>query len=219
MKRLVIAFIVSPILVGGIFGVYAIGALSVMLPITLLVAVPLFLMLRKIHCLEWWHSLIAGIVCGAALPLVGMATRPTPDIDWLVTSNNLLYVGLGALVSQIFWWVGIFRNAAIPFVSHELPKAMLLLIPLIVGGDWAFKELRIKYYEGRVLSVLEEASPSTGKGHVAVRLKDGIVVDAIPADAWPGSVSVGTCVFLVNRWSASRLRRIYEAFGGGSHDC
>ena len=64
----------------------------------------------------WWIAVTGGAVSALIYILLNTLTPltygVTPDIDRLIDSNNMAYLGLEMLTSFVFWWIGIFRNAA-----------------------------------------------------------------------------------------------------------
>ena len=199
------------------FGVWGLIVFPFMLVVTLLVALPLFFLLRRARWLEWWHALLAGAFCGLCFAAVN-----TSDLDRFVNSNNVYFIGLGALIGFAFWWIGIFRNRAFPFVRASIPKSVVLVVPLVAGGLLMHQALRLNFYQGRVLTVLKEPSPPSTVGEVAVRLSSGSTVQAQFGNTWPRSMVAGKCFHLMERWSTLEMRRVYELaspFGGGVDDC
>lgn len=230
MRRALTALILAPLLVSSIFGLAQSGGttislltalivLEVMLAVSLIFALPLLLLLKRIGRLEWWVALLAGGFCGMcfAVPL-----SYSPNIDRLVDPENVLYVRLGALTGFVFWWIGVFRNRAFPFVHRGFPIGVLLVLPLAVASACIQQSLEPVFYQGRVVAILVAPSASPRVGQASVRLTGGGVVRADLSNTWPSSMVLGQCVNLERRWSTLRARRIYEVdvpFGGGLDDC
>jgi hypothetical protein len=220
MQRAMIAFVVAPLLGSMLFGVAAVVAFPFMLGITGGVAIPLFFLLRKHRRLEWWHALLAGSFCALCFVLVDLIASGR-NLDVLVSQNNILFIDLGALVGVVFWWIGIFRNPAFPFVSVNFPWSIFLVVPLAAGGFLAYQALQTTFDQGRVLAIVEEPS-NFEHGRVLVRLSSGSTVQADSGITWERSILVGRCFHLIERWSTFRAHRICElmsAFGGGVDDC
>jgi hypothetical protein len=82
------------------------------------VALPLLLWLKRVERLNWWIAVTGGAVSALVYVLLNTLTPltygVTPDVDRLIDSNNITYLGLGMLTGFVFWWIGIFRNAAFP---------------------------------------------------------------------------------------------------------
>ena len=223
MARAWIAIFLAPTLVAAaLFGVPALLlALPVMLAITIVVAVPLFLLLKRRRHLTWWHAFLSGAFCGLCFPvldwLLGGYVWPDP-----VTSRNVFYVGLGALIGTLFWWMGVFRNPSFPFVDRRFPASFLLIVPIAVGGVLLHKALRTTSHQGRVLTLLEKPTEKSRQGLAAVRLLDGSIVQAQFGDTWPPSTIDGKCFHLIEHWSTARFRRVYSLqvpYGGEVDDC
>jgi len=54
MRRTYIALILAPLLVSGIFGIFALVAFPFMLLMTCVVALPLLLWFKRIERMNWW---------------------------------------------------------------------------------------------------------------------------------------------------------------------
>ena len=131
MRRVWIAFFLAPLMVILPFGMFALIAYPIMLAITLLCAVPLFFLLRRMQWLDWWHALLAGAGCGAIYVLLDAMALDMFSIDRIATAIDLFYLVLGAGIGILYWWIGIFRNAAFPYVSKRFPTIFLLVVLLI----------------------------------------------------------------------------------------
>ena len=144
------------------------------------------------------------------------------DIDQLVDSNNVSFVGLGAITGFVFWWFGIFRNNAFPFVDRRFPISVLSILPIAAAFAHVDRSLEPTFYQGRVISILAAPRANPRAGQASVRLTDGRVVRADLGDTWPTSMVLGRCVEVDNRWSTLRVRRVYEVlgpFGASGDDC
>ena len=238
MTRAIIALFLAPFVVGSLFGsvalfdfatlprvatAVALMASAIMLVVTIVFALPLFIILRRFTLLQWWHATLAGGVCGGCYVFLEILTGSS-SLDWVLSQNNLLYVGLGALTGFVFWWIGIFRNAHFDYVPTTLPWASLLLLPIAFGGVLLHQALKVEPHRGRVLAVTED-KPTIFSDDciVSVRLSGGqeILADFWGCD-WSRDVVEGKCFHLTQRWSTFRFRRIYEVsvgFGGGVDDC
>lgn len=222
MKRALLALFIAPVLVSGVFGVGALVVLPFMLAITAVFALPLLFLLRRLSRLNWWHALLAGAFCGACFVTIDTLLSYGRNLDRLIDSNNVLFVGLGATVGLLYWWIGIFRNPAFPFVSRDVPRSMVLVLPLAMTGIRIHRAIEPSFYQGRVVAVLREALPVSETGQVSVRLSGGAMVQADYDGTWPVSMVQGRCFHLTNRWSTFRGHRVYELispFGGGVDDC
>ena len=225
MKRAIIALFLTPLLASIMFGMFALVVFPFMLVVTLFIALPLLLTLRKFEKLNWWHALLSGSFCGAcyvAIDTLLSYFSYAPNLDRLANSNNLLYVGLGAAVGFTFWWIGIFRNPAFPFVSPNFPRSIVVVLPLAVVAVLAHKTLQSTYHEGRVIAVLKNPHLVSGRGLVSVRLTEKSTVQADIGTTWPLSMVQGKCFHIEERWSTFRFHRVYELispFGGDVDDC
>jgi len=162
MRRALIALFVAPLLVSLMFGVFALLAFPVMVVVTVVLALPLFFLLRKAQWLRWWHAVLAGSLCGLCFAAANTLGVYGGTLDRLVNSNNVYFVGLGALVGFVYWWLGIFRNPSFPFVPSSFPWSVALLIPVVVAGVAVHRSLQQTQHQGRALSVLREPADASG---------------------------------------------------------
>jgi hypothetical protein len=226
MRRMYIALFLAPLLVSGIFGIFALVAFPLMLLMTCVVALPLLLWFKRIERLNWWIALIGGAVSALVYILLNtlspLTYGVTPDFDRLVNSNNIADLGLGMLTGFVFWWIGIFRNAAFPFVSRRFSISALIVLPLAWGCAYLNHSLRGTYAQGRVTSIDVPPTRNYRTGQATIQLTAGPVIRADLSNTWPSSMIQGRCVHVENRWSTLRLRRVYEVigpFGGGVDNC
>lgn len=222
MRRVAIALLLAPLLVSSMFGLGAVIAFPVMVGVSFAVALPLLCFLKRIERLEWWIALLAGGFCAMCFRALGALLGFSFDIDQLVDSNNVLFVGLGALTGLVFWWIGIFRNEAFPFVDRRFPIGVLTVLPLAAAGVYIHSSLEPTFHQGSVIAILAAPSANPRTGQASVRLTGGRVVPADLSSTWPASMVLGRCVFLDNRWSTLRGHRVYEVLGpfdGGGGNC
>jgi len=226
MRRTYLALLLAPVIVSGLFGIFALMALPMMLLITGVVALPLLLWFRRIEQLNWWIAVTGGAV-SALIFVLGNTLTPktygvTPNFDRLIDANNIAYIGVGMLTGFVFWWLGIFRNAAFPFVSQRFPASTLIAIPLAFGFAYLNLSLRETYVQGRVISIDVPPTQNYLTGQATIKLTAGPTIRADLSNTWPSSMIQGRCVHVENRWSTLRYRRVYEVdgpFGGGGDDC
>ena len=222
MVRAWFAIILAPTIVGiALFEILALIAVPIMLVITVTIAVPLFLLFKRMQRLTWWHAFLSGAFCGLCYVLLDILLSG-PSWREPLTSNNVLYVGLGALIGTLFWWIGIFRNHSFPFVGRGFPLSFLLVIPIAVGGVLLNKSLRPTFHQGRVISISKEANGASRGGVATVRLSAGTNIEAEFHESWMGASIEGKCFHLQEGWSTLRLRRSYSLdsqFGGDVDDC
>lgn len=219
MRRIWIAFLLAPLVSSAALG--ALIAYPFMLLATAIVAVPLFLAFRRIGWLEWWHAVLGGTVGGICYVVADTYSTAGSNLDRLTSANNVLYVGVGALTGFVFWWMGVFRNPAFPFVASRFPRSVVMALPIAALVVLANRGLRESFHQGRVLAILEKPTPSR-KGLAYARLSSGVTVQADVGDTWSEEMVLGKCAHFTRRWSAFRMRPIYEVtvpFGseGGDH--
>jgi hypothetical protein len=195
-----------------------------MLVVTVAVALPLFLVFRKLRWLNWWHACIAGAICGATITSLYWFSSPLDHIEYVGAQTALFFVGFGTLVGLAFWWIGIFRNAVFPFVSPRFPGTMLVVVPVAIAGVWLHQRLEPQFIEGRVLAVLVEPQLNPERsGAVQLRLRSGSLVE-VRLPAGRRSLSpIGQCFSLTERWSITQSHKLYfllaPKVGERSDDC
>jgi hypothetical protein len=223
MRRVWLAFFLAPLVVSLSFGVFALIAYPIMLVITVAFAVPLFFLLRRMRWLDWWHALLAGAACGAIYFVLDAMMRGWFRIDRIATANNVFYLGLGAGIGILYWWIGIFRNAAFPYISQRFPKTFLLVVPLAALLVVLHQSLNFRVDQGRATKILLEPTNELDQnGRLIVRLTSGATIEADYGSTWPREMIEGKCVHVTERWSMMRNRRVWEVavpFGGGVDAC
>ncbi|MDR3415510.1 MAG: hypothetical protein P4L83_04915 [Nevskia sp.] len=222
MKRALLALFIAPLLSSLMFGLFALFALPFMLAITVVIALPLLLVLRRAGWLQWWHSLLAGAFCGACFVAVDTALSYAPNLDRLINSNNVMFVILGAGTGLAYWWIGIYRNPAFPGIPKHFPWSVVVAVPIFVVAILVRNALLPSFHQGRVLSIVKEAYSKSAVGQASVRLTEGAIIQADLSNIWTPSMVEGKCFHIEERWSTFRARRIYELigqFGAGGNDC
>lgn len=224
VARVLVAIVIAPVFGALFFGSVVIFSIPVMLGSAIFFALPLFFLLRKFKWLQWWHALAAGIICSLPFTILYWAVAPTYHFEYAGLLNSLQLVATGALVGVLFWWIGIFRNPAFPYVSPRPPKGMLVLLPVALLGAWYIHMLEPHDSKGRVLDVLESPSYSTHTyGRVSMRLQDGKRVVGLLPEGLDVPTPVGLCFSLSERWSATLSEKVYflegPKVGIGSDDC
>lgn len=148
MRRALIALVLAPLLVSSVFGIFALLAFPWMLLMTFVVVLPLLIFLKRIERLNWWIA-VGGAICALSYITLNTVTPLSygvaPDADRLINSNNIAFLGLGMLTGFVFWWIGIFKNAAFPFVSRRFPLSALAAVPLAVSCVGLNHSLRDTY--------------------------------------------------------------------------
>jgi hypothetical protein len=220
MARAAVAFLIAPLLISLLFGPGAVFAYPIMLAITVVVAMPLFVILQKFKLLNWWHAALSGAACSLCFVVYDIY-----DIDVLISKNSISYVALGTLTGFIFWWIGIYKNPRFEFVPKAFPVSTLVLLPVIAIGVWIHQQLEYERLEGRVLAITDD-NPypiASNRCTAAVRLSSGqeTLADFWGCD-WPRDSVINKCFHLDKRWSTLRFKYVYAVstgFGGGVDDC
>ena len=83
-------------------------ALLITVPATLFVAVPLFLVFRKLGWVKWWQVCLGGALVGFLSPLAIQLMDAPSHGFWI--SLTVLSVPLGAVAGFVFWCIGVYKN-------------------------------------------------------------------------------------------------------------
>jgi hypothetical protein len=209
VKRIALAFVVAPILASALGGFMLPVFAAILVPATLVFAVPVFLLFRRFGWLRWWHAAIAGCAGGLLFTLIFSASVSAGHVDAFAPSEGLGFCAVGLTEAITFWWIGLFRNDEVARAPVTIPWGMLVLIPLILAGYRLNESFHPVFAEGKILSVTGESAHA----RTTVRLSDERVV---PAGFLPGmegyvpSISVGDCWSLMYSWSTSARHWVYS---------
>jgi hypothetical protein len=216
VKRAWVALIISSVLGCAFFGILGIIALPFMLG----TSAALFIVFKTRGWLQWWQATIAGILGGTTWSLLFSATSSWEYLDSFGLPNAILWAGIGAATALLFWWLGLYRNIEFPRVNRAIPYAMILLVPVAVGGISIHRATNVvSFAQGRITEVIGEAPTR----RVTVRLSNGKTVQTdFRNDPRPASLLINQCWHLDNTWSFVERHRVYHLmapFGGGVDDC
>jgi hypothetical protein len=219
MVRVVVSFVLAPLLVSMIYGPMGlVVVLPIALLITALVATPLFFLFRGAGWLKWWQVGLAGLICGVMFST--LFDWPSPErLDDFGVQDALNFGGVGMLIAIVFWWLGLYRNRDFPAVPSKIPYGMLMLLPLAVLGLLLHRSFNPTFAAGRIIAVKGD----TPSREVTVRLSNGAMVEiSFLRDSRPTAVLMNQCWHLMNHWSTTHFKHIYSLmapFGGGVDDC
>jgi len=82
-ERALLALFLAPILGGMLYGFFAMFAIPVMVAIAVVVALPMFFLLRHLQWLQWWFAAIAGALCGLAFAPIYWFTSPPYHVEYI----------------------------------------------------------------------------------------------------------------------------------------
>jgi len=131
--RMAITFALPTVLIGAITAITShgnfhfpilIAVLMVSVVVTVVVALPAFLLMRYMGWLQWGYACIAGM-------LVGLLVA-----QFLGGGKADYLVAIGGAFGLLMWWGGIFRNPGFPDVSERIPWSMAALVPLVALWAW-----------------------------------------------------------------------------------
>jgi hypothetical protein len=216
VKRAWLALVFASLLGCVFFGLLGIIALPFMLGTSAV----LFIVCKARGGLQWWQAALGGFLGGAAWSLLFSATSSFEYFDSFGLPNATIWAGIGTVTALLFWWLGLYRNTSFPGVNRAIPHAMLLLVPIAVGGVALHRATNVlTFAQGRITGVAGEAPTR----RVTVRLSNGANVQTeLRNDSRPSSLLINQCWHLDNTWSLSKGHRVYHLeapFGGGVNDC
>ena len=131
--RMPIMFALPTVLIGAISAITShgnflfpilIAVLIASVVITVLVALPAFLLMRYMGWLQWGYACIAGMLAGLLVA------------QFLGGGKADHLVAMGGAIGLSMWWVGIFRNPQFPGVSIRIPWSMAALLPFVALWAW-----------------------------------------------------------------------------------
>jgi hypothetical protein len=180
----------------------------------------LFIVFKSRGWLQWWQTVLGGLLGGAAWSLLFSLTSSFEYFDSFGLPNAIIWGGIGTATALFFWWVGLYRNSSFPDVDRGIPYAMLLLVPIAAGGVSLHRATNgVTFVKGRITAVAGEAPTR----RVTVRLSNGAIVQTdLRNDTRPASLLMNQCWHLDNTWSLREGHRVYHLmspFGGGVDDC
>ena len=210
MNRALLALFAGPLLIASAYGFLALFAIPIMLSATALFGLPALFLLRKFQRLSWPHAVFVGLLASIPYVALYLLTSEAHHVQYTGLRNSLLLVGTGSAAGLAFWWLGVFRNPAFPFVPTGVPWSMLVLVPLSAGGVYYWQLLEPKSVYGEVLAIVQSGSPDRAwSGTVSMRLSSGAQVLGLMPWTLEGDVPVGRCYWASERRSASLRANVY----------
>ena len=212
MVRVIAGFVLAPMVFALGTGSLALLVLPIMYFFMLLVAVPLFLLFRRLGWLGWWHATLAGFATASAF--VGFYWRSANPyhVDLYGPVNSIDILAIGTTTGLIFWAIAIFRNPAIPQREVEWRVFVLVMATLALGSHFYREHVKPREVYGVVLTLPTEQAYITD---LSVRLDSGNVVTARAIDV--KNLMPGRAVFLETRHSMISPRSFYWIIGCRDH--
>jgi hypothetical protein len=162
---------------------------------TLVVAVPLYFLFRKLRWLRWWHAALVGLLVGALFAvLIADGSNPY-HLEIYGYGQELRLLAIGFFVGALFWVIAIFRNDAFPYVPKGFPIALLVTgIVLLATTLLLLNSYRTTDTQGEIMAVLPAVQ---GKPMLQVKLQTGAIV-AVRSYCY-GQYLPGRKVFVIHR--------------------
>jgi hypothetical protein len=203
MHRLYAGFLFAPLIVtvvtcilsGGVGIVLFLPMLMFAYVFTLVVAVPLFFICRKLRWLRWWHAAAAGAFVGGMLALLFVSGGNPYHFEINGYGQVLPFLAIGFFIGAVFWVIAIFQNEAFSNVPSRFPIQLLITGILLLAFTLLLPAAyRITYTQGEVTAVLPSVQ---GKPMLQVKLKSGASV-SVRAYCY-GQYLSGRKVFVAHR--------------------
>ncbi|WP_332852237.1 hypothetical protein [Duganella sp. S19_KUP01_CR8] len=209
MARAFTAYFLACVLVSLTFGGGAIFVLPLCLIEVALIAGPIFWLCRRLGYLNWWSAVLAGLCCSGFLFGVDVSGNPL-RAEMYGPMHAAWCVAAGISGGLVFWWVGLYRNAAFPAVPGGRLWSMLLMLPPLAMASAVY--LRCETESVLVGRLLAEGGPPiagmSNESTVSVILPGGETVRAMVSAGTDEPTRLGMCVSVISRaevWSGRRL--------------
>lgn len=167
----------------------------VMALVTVMLAVPMFVLLRAMGWLQWPHALLAGTVCGV--------------LGGMFVGGPFIYGAFGGAIGLLFWWLAVFRNPDYPAVSRKLPLLMVGVIPLGMLWFWYAGQVGSRYTVARLVEAPVVTEANWDSARVRIQLPDGSTVPARLGGFIPKRLEINTCFAVTSRRDPLLLKRRY----------
>jgi len=220
MSRAYLSLFAVPIVMSMFFGILWFIALPVLMLVTVVVALPVFQALRETRTLNWWHALLAGVICSIAGGFIdlGLIRAGPNEMHGPVMYLEILAASSAAAIA--FWWVGIFRNEEFPFVSKRLPVEMLILVPVSMLGVVYYDALKPDSVYGCIISKsIPTNSTAWRYNRVGVTLESGQTVYVSTTKGNSKSGAIGECARVSRRRTLLLTGYVYGTYMANPEEC
>lgn len=92
-----------------LFLVWAFGGIFAY-PVAIVFGIPLLLVFRKKHWLDWWQVTLGGFIAGLLSTIIWSLFA---GLTWETGLFLLLFCGVGVISALAFWAIAVFRNHAL----------------------------------------------------------------------------------------------------------
>ncbi|MEM8681962.1 MAG: hypothetical protein AAGF72_00945 [Pseudomonadota bacterium] len=195
-------------------------ALPIIMVFTVVCVLPLFFIMRQSQALEWWHVAPAGVLLSLPAAYIYLKLMHTGPDDMHGPAVYLTILGLSVAASIAFWWGGVFRNPALPFVSRRWPYEMLLVAPLSFAL-WQYQKALIPDRTmGCIVSKETAQRPTASRyNRVGVQLATGEIVFVSTTQGYANEGAVDECAFVPRRKTLTLQGFHYATYNTWSQGC
>jgi hypothetical protein len=182
--RVYAGFLFSPIIVttatcilsGGAGVLLFVPMLVFTYAFTLVVAVPVFFLFRKLKWLQWWHAAAVGSLVGAIFAWLFVSGGNPYHFEIYGYGQELEFLAIGFFVGAVFWVMSVMGNEAFPYVPSRFPNSLLIAAVLLLTATLLFPyAYKVSDTRGEITAVLPALQ---GKPMLQVKLETGTSVAA-----------------------------------------
>ena len=143
---------------------------------TLVIAVPLFFLFRKLKWLQWWHAAAVGSLAGAIFAWLLVSGANPYHFEIYGYGQELEFIAIGFFIGAVFWVLALMGNEAYPYISSRFPKSLLATGVLLLAATLLLPyAYRTSNTQGEITAVLPAVQ---GRPMLQVKLKTGASVAA-----------------------------------------
>jgi hypothetical protein len=175
MGRVAAGFLIAPLAFGLLSGPVAIVVVPFMYLFALVIALPLFILFKRLKWLGLWHAALVGFATAAVCVAIEWHAANPYHTEIYGPNESLAILAIGVGTGVLFWAFAIFRNVDMPQIRTPWFATALLGIALVVGGFLFHKHLEATDVFGVVESLPSHDAYITD---LTVRLDNGNLISA-----------------------------------------
>lgn len=182
MGRVIYGFILAPLLAGVVLAI-ATGSGEALLfmplftyPLTLIFALPVFLLFWKLKWLQWWHATGMGLAIAIGFAWLFLGSANPYHVEIYGIADASVYLATGYSIAFAFWCIAVFRNQAFDYVSKKPPVIPAAIAVALIGGT-SYVQFCVRPINavGQIVALLP---PANGKPMASVKLDSGETIQA-----------------------------------------
>lgn len=132
MHRIYAGFLFAPLIVivatcilsGGEGILLFLPMLAFAYAFTLVIAIPIFFLFKRLRWLQWWHATAVGLFISAIFIFFFIGGGNPYHFEIYGYGQALGFAAMGFSVGAVFWFIAIFRNEAFSYVPQHVPLAL-----------------------------------------------------------------------------------------------